>query len=187
MRLYHFTSVRWLESIMADGVIKTTASNIAGPERHEAPDKQTYLAYRTRGVSVATEPKVVWLTNNAVVDASYLGMIMRQEGDPFGTPIPAHMTPKEFRKTRVRITVEVPDADVHWWPYWARHNDRAKINERWYQQLAEGKKPKEWFVVTRQIPLDEIVQIEIDDSVVWPNIAQPKTGIVNAVKSWLHF
>lgn len=180
MVLYHFTSVRWLERIVADGVITTTASNIAGPERHEAPDKKTWLRHRTRGVTVATQPQVVWLTDNPVVDSSYLGATVIQDGRHY--PVPAHLVPVEFRKTRVRITVSVPDSDVHWWPKWAR---AQKINEHWYQQLAEGHKPKEWFVVTRPIPLEEINKIELDDSQVWPGNL-PKQSRLEAVKAWLH-
>lgn len=177
MILYHFTNVKWLEQIVADGVIKTTDSNLSGPSRAEAPNKKAWLEYRTRGITIENEPKVVWLTNLYVADPGYLGMVVN------GQPVPAHMVPAEYRKTRVRITVAVPDTDALWWPQFARHNGRHAINERWYRMMARDSDPKTWFVVLRPIPMEEITTIELDDSQVWPG--NQKLSRLDAVKAWL--
>lgn len=178
MILYHWTNVVWLEAIVTDGFIKTTASDIAGPQRAALPNKATWREYRhPKGMTPETEPKVVWLANNPLVDASYLGVVDAIHG----LPVDARMAPPEWRKTRVRITVDVPDADVQWWPRFAR---QRRMNEKWYQAMARGHRdPKEWFVVLRPIPLAEIIRIDLDGSQVWPS--QRKLSVLDAVKAWL--
>lgn len=177
MKLYHWTNIRWLEGIMEAGVITVTDSNLAGPTRDDlAPymsnateAKAAAKQYRSHWTS-ATAPKVVWLTDNPVVDPTYLGMIDTSGAAP--RPVPAHMIPAEFDKRRVRITIEVPDAEARagWWPHWAR---KMGIREAWYRHLAEGhRSPKEWFVVVRPIAMSEFVAIDIDGDQVWP-----KTGL----------
>lgn len=159
--LYHWTNVRWLESILADGQINVTASDLSGPTRAQVGKVAREYASRW---THETEPQVVWLADNPEVDPTYLGMI-DVRGDVPRT-VPAHMLPPEFRKTRVRITVDVPNADVHWWPRWARTKG---IRELWYQQLAEGhRNPHEWYVVTRPIPVSEFVEVMIDGQQAWP-------------------
>ena len=166
MRLYHWTNIRWLEGILAVGMITTTDSSLAGPTRYEVPKREA-RRFASRW-TLATEPKVVWLSNNPVVDATYLGMV--DASGPVVRGVPAHLLPPEWRKDRVRITVEVPDADALWWPRWSRQQG---IREAWYRHLAEGhRSPKEWFVVARAIPLSEFIAIHIDGDQVWP-----KTGL----------
>jgi hypothetical protein len=160
--LYHWTNIKWLEMIIASGVVMTTESNLCGPQPGEAP-KAARKRFASRWTH-ESEPQVVWLSNNPVVDPTYLGMIDVRSDVP--RMVTAQMLPPEYRKTRVRITVDVPDAAVHWWPRWSR---KMGIREAWYQQLAEGhRSPKEWFVVTRPIPMSEFVAIHIDDQQVWP-------------------
>jgi hypothetical protein len=162
VRLYHWTNIKWLEMILASGAITTTESNLRGPQPGEAPKaaRKRFASRWTR----ENEPQVVWLSNNPEVDPSYLGMVDLRGPTP--RMAAAHMLPPEFRKTRVRITVDVPDADANWWPRWAR---KMGIREAWYQHMAEGhRSPKEWFVVARPILMSEFVAIHIDDQQVWP-------------------
>lgn len=173
---YHFTSIKWLESILADGAITTTRSNLAGPTRAEV-GKDAARHHHSRWTA-GTEPQVVWLSSTPEVDASYLGMIDIRGLRP--VPLAAHLVPAEYRKTRVRITLELPDTDVKWWPQWARWN---KINERWYQAMADGNRnPKEWLLVERPVTMAEFVQIDIDDQQVWPR----ETKVFDRISKLLH-
>lgn len=164
MKLYHWTNVTWLEAIMELGLITLTDSMLAGPSRAEF-GKDAAKRYGSQW-TLATEPKVVWLSNNPVPDETYLGMVAMRDTGAY--PIAEHQLPPEWDKRRVRITVEVPDGEAEhgWWPRWARAH---RIREAWYQHIAEGhRSPKEWFVVQRAIPLSDFVAIDIDGEQVWP-------------------
>lgn len=90
-------------------------------------------------------PDVVWLTANS--DSQDQGAMLRgSDGRTFGS------------KTGIRITVDVPDGEVHYWPKWARQQG---IKERWYRALAAtpGANPRDWYVVMRPIPASEWVAI----------------------------
>lgn len=163
--LYHFTSTHHLTSIMADGIIRTTESNLAGPDASSLSQRKLRRQYCHSRLTRATEPQVVWLSKDPVPDTRYLGAVDGRNGQP----IKHEDVPPEWQKARVRITVSLPDADVAWWPKWARESG---IKEPWYQMLAHQSNPKLWYVVLRSIALSEVVAIHIDDEQVWPQVTQ---------------
>lgn len=130
MRLYHFTSPERLTMIRITGEIRVTESNI-GSNR---PDIRPY------GEHVG--PDVVWLTDVGVVSARGAGL---------------DRTPDGTDKTAVRITVDVPDHEVIWWPDFAVEHGMHKA---WRRALERGRDPRSWFVLTRPIPRAEWVDVE---------------------------
>lgn len=66
-------------------------------------------------------------------------------------------TPDGTDKTAVRITVDVPDADVTWWPDFAKAHG---MNRQWRRVIERGRDPESWFVVARAIPESEWVRVD---------------------------
>lgn len=60
-------------------------------------------------------------------------------------------------KTAVRIEVDVPDADVTWWPDFARAHG---MHRNWRRVIERGRDPESWFVVARAIPRREWVKVD---------------------------
>lgn len=131
MRLYHFTSPERLTMIRLEGEIRVTESNIGSPH----PD------WPPCGEHVG--PDVVWLTD---VDTIGNGAGLALDGSLDGTD-----------KTAVRIEVDVPDADVTWWPDFARAHG---MHRNWRRVIERGRDPESWFVVARAIPRREWVKVD---------------------------
>lgn len=151
MRLHHFTARDHLESILKEGRLRVTESNLSDRRTHAGPD-------------------VVWLTDEPSPDSAAWAEALYV--DRFGRV--ARVDPAG--KLAIRITVDVPDA-VHW-PAWARSHG---IRNMWYRKLAvAGGDPKRWWVVERPIWRDEWVSIvdmntgdellhDVDQPAVTPN------------------
>jgi hypothetical protein len=113
VRLYHFTSPERLTAILAEGVIRTTESNI-GSGRPDLPPCGDHVG-----------PDVVWLTDRQEPDARGLALDLQIDGTD---------------KTGVRITVEVPDAE-HWPAFataygmnatWRRAMEEDRAPQTWW-------------------------------------------------------
>ena len=90
VRLYHFTSTRYISSIAERQALLPSESNIGSPTEGFEPFGEHYA------------PDVVWLTNKQYNDGT-LGL----EGSALD-------------KGAVRYTVEIPDDEAHHWPEWSR-------------------------------------------------------------------
>jgi hypothetical protein len=117
--LYHFTSRVHLGSIMRNGEITTTESNLSMSQAHVGPD-------------------VVWLTS-----------------DPESPRNSEWWQGSFLDKTRIRITVEVPDA-IRWDDWVAFH----KIDKLWRSALMSVGGSPTWYVVERPVLKDEWVTVE---------------------------
>jgi hypothetical protein len=133
VRLNHFTNPTNADYMIASGVIMTTESNI-GCRPEDA------LRHGLHPVGEHVGPDVVWLTD--LDTAAQTGVL----GGP-------------ARKGGVKVTVEVPDAEVHPWSEWAFDHG---IHPTWYESLGRHNRPDRWWVVERPIPHTEWVEITAD-------------------------
>jgi len=141
VELYHFTSPERLRLIYAAGAIHVTESNIGSPR----PDWPPF------GEHVG--PFVVWLTD------------LEEVGAGRGAGLDASLDGTD--KTTVRITVEVPDLDVTWWPDFRQAHG---MNRQWRRALEKGRDPESWFVVERPISRNEWVRVEMLGAGVWAQV-----------------
>ncbi len=86
-------------------------------------------------------PDVVWLTSDPEPDA---------EGHALAGSC--------VDKTAVRITVDVPDAEVWGWLPWSRGH---RIPKKWARHLERGRRPATWYVMERPIPRAEWVAVDV--------------------------
>ena len=86
-------------------------------------------------------PKVVWLTTTT---------------DPGGNGLDGG-----FDKGAVRLTIDASGLPVHHWPTWSFEQG---IEGFWYDALdsAGGGGSENWWVCTREIPLDRVLTIEVN-------------------------
>jgi len=129
--LLHFTSPERLAMIRAAGFLKVTESNI-GSGRPDWPPSGEHVG-----------PDVVWLTDALETTAKALGVESVQYD---GTD-----------KMAVRITVKVPDAEVSWWPDFAREHG---IHRQWRRLMERGRDADSWWVIPRPVMLSEVAAIE---------------------------
>lgn len=135
MILYHYTNwIHYLE-ICASGEILTTESNIGS-------GRKDWLPY---GEHVG--PDVVWLTSSPYVSGSGV------ELDPMGV-LDRGPEMIEVDPTRIRITVDLPENEVHRWTPWSRQH---RMNPKWRRVLEEGMKPQDWYVIERNVPISEVL------------------------------
>lgn len=83
--------------------------------------------------------------------------------DPAGLPI-------GFRERRFRITVEVPDAEIHWWIDWANANleNPGEVRMLTAPRLVQipapndppDSHPDEWYVIERGVPRTEWLRVD---------------------------
>jgi hypothetical protein len=128
MILYHFTSVERIPLIQAAGFLRVTESNIGSGR----PDWPPYGEH--------AGPDVVWLTNEPEPDKVGLGVGTVDGSD----------------ETLVRITVDIADGDVMWWPDFRTLHG---IHPRWRRALEKGRNPDSWWVVSRNIVASEFVAV----------------------------
>ncbi len=134
MILYHFTSAERMDMIWRDGFIRTTESNIGSPW----PDSPPY------GEHVG--PDVVWLTDVEASSAVALGV---------GSGVRGLNSLDGTNKREVRVTVDVPDVDVTWWPDFARAHG---MNPKWRRRFEHGDPESRW-IVCRPIHMPEVVNL----------------------------
>ncbi len=131
MIFYHYTCVEHLEKIIDDGFLKTSESNVSPSEEHAGPD-------------------VVWLLKKPLTGQVPEMLTGRAEisGRPFG-----------IDKSRICITVDLPPTEVQRADkFWKKH----KVEQWWADRLSSlgGKsKVKDWYVILRNIPSEEWVEI----------------------------
>lgn len=99
-------------------------------------------------------PDVVWLTDEDEPDADALAIRTVDGTD----------------KTAVRITVDLDDSAVVWWPDFASAHE---FNRRWRRALERGHDPESWWVTMRPIPLAEVVAIEMAETGDEPAVSEP--------------
>jgi hypothetical protein len=134
MRLYHFTSEMYLETILQCGYLKVCESNIGAP----GPPFEGKI-----GEHVG--PDVCWLTD------------LRAPTKPLGLD-PPHILPpgaqwaEKSLKDRVRFTLELPDHEVHKWEPWARERG---IDPDWFAVLASFAVAKHVYLIERPVPREE--------------------------------
>ena len=131
MIFFHYTCIEHLEKIIDVGFLKTSESNVSPSEEHAGPD-------------------VVWLLKK-----------------PFRGQVPEMLTgraeisgrPLGIDKSRICITVDLPPTEVHRADkFWKKH----KVEQWWADRLSSlgGKsKVKDWYVILRNIPSEEWVEI----------------------------
>ena len=131
MIFYHYTCIEHLEKIIDDGFLKISESNVSPSEAHAGPD-------------------VVWLLKKPLTGQVPEMLTGRAEisGRSFG-----------IDKSRIRITVDLPATEVQRADkFWKKH----KVEQWWADQLNKlgGKsKVKDWYVIIRNIPSEEWVEI----------------------------
>jgi len=128
--LYHFTSPERLARIQGAGVLRTTESNIGSGH----PDWRPY------GEHIG--PDVVWLTDDQSPDGRALALDLQIDGTD---------------KMAVRITVDVDEADVWWWPDFALHHG---AHRKWRRLLGQGRAPESWWVHPAPIPVASFLAVE---------------------------
>lgn len=136
--LYHYTCKRWLTSIMNDGFLRLTESNLLDMRK---PENTTHLEAYNKGDRSADAylyKPVVWLTD-------------KEEPDEYGLGL--HST---VDKTEIKITVKKMPYFKKW-KEWSKANG---INKEWAQALSRGRDTNSWWVSPVRVRLEEIVKIE---------------------------
>jgi len=119
MKLFHFTCNAHWPSILQQGLLRPTESNIHMRHPHYGPD--------VVWLTTCPESHQPWM-HSLSVDL-VLGVRARTPGD-------------YIDKGRIRLLVEVETA--HHWPRWSREHG---IKKRWYRALAHtGGDPLTWYV-----------------------------------------
>ncbi|MCL4684698.1 hypothetical protein KJ059_08085 [Myxococcota bacterium] len=132
MKLYHFTALEYLRSILAEGI--TTGDVPLGPRRHGN------AVWLTR----APEPNAQLWTN----DGSHVlsDDERRLHASIFGAPVPRGSRVPD--KRAVRLTVEVPEGDkllTQWLPYARLRGAKTK----WFRALESSP---DWYIYRGTIP-----------------------------------
>jgi hypothetical protein len=84
-------------------------------------------------------PDVVWFSTHGAPDANDLGLVSTS-----------------VDKTKVRFTVNVKDAEP-----WCSFADRHEINPEWRDIIEEGRAPKSWYVVERNVLRSEWLYVQV--------------------------
>lgn len=139
MRLHHFTSRQHLPSILEDGLLRPTESNVG-------------TLYPVAGFpsGLHAGPEVVWLLDSETVDHGH-GLVLPQ------MPGVAH----DVDKTEVRITVDVPA--IRWLDWeWA-----DRMEPRWRAVMTESaggiEAVQHWYVLPAPIRRTRWREIAIRD------------------------
>jgi hypothetical protein len=149
VKLYHFTCWHNYMEIVVAGEITTTESNIGSP----------YEDWLPFGDHVG--PDVVWLTSHGEPAGNALeGLMIAVDDDGNVTDSWEETPPIEFDKSRLRITVELPDDEPQRWPDFSK---RHRMNPKWRRDFEKGKRPATWWVLERPVRVDEIVEVVADN------------------------
>lgn len=137
MNFYHFTSLYHLEKIKESGYIKTTASNLF------PPDKETFRVIDGKAMDKNYNYRqVVWLTNQIMPTAQSIGV-----------------NGSTVNKLAVRLTISTDTVpDIKRWKYFA---DEEKMDATWRNLFEHGRKASSWYVVEHNIPLEDVIAIDI--------------------------
>jgi hypothetical protein len=132
--LYHYTRAEWADSILREGVIRTTVPNLRPPTAFEELE-----LHASRGLvqTEAGSPSVVWLTTEERPGT----------GDDHGL---------SDEKRSVRIAVDVVAQP---WNRWAPR--QKNYDKQWVRHLgrAGGAKSSTWLVHTEPIDLKDVVEV----------------------------
>ncbi|GAA2131810.1 hypothetical protein [Nocardioides bigeumensis] len=132
--LYHYTRAEWADSILREGVIRTTVPNLRPPT-----DLEEVEVLLSRGfVQIeAGSPSVVWLTSEDRPGS----------GDDHGLP---------QEKRAVRIAVDV---GAQPWNRWAPR--QKNYDKQWVRHLGRvgGGKSSTWHVHTNPIAMRDVVEV----------------------------
>jgi hypothetical protein len=134
MRLYHFTALKYLESIRAKGLMP-------GEVALSASDRRENFA--------------VWLTTDPEPDGHGLDRCGQPltEREKIRKGVDLNEPAFWDNKREVRITLRIPSNDLRLrqWPTWARQNH---VDQQWYQALATsgGSKHRTWWLYLGVIP-----------------------------------
>jgi hypothetical protein len=132
MMLFHYTCREHLERIAFEGMITTTETNVGAPMLGE-------FVGAPRGPHFAKDG--VWLTTSRSLESA----------DSMG------LAGSRYDKTRVQITVDVPDREAKHWLTWAK---KKRIHPKWLEAMTSGRDAKSWYVVLRPIPRSEWLLVE---------------------------
>lgn len=66
---------------------------------------------------------------------------------------------RDALRIAARITVEVPDGEVHPWSEWKMRHDPVPVSGLEASARAWGGDPQAWFIVERDIPREEWIEI----------------------------
>lgn len=131
--LFHYTTGAYLESILNEGYLRLSESNLTNWSKVQFDQ----VAY-DQGKLKLYKP-VVWMTELEEVELkNSLGLFSK------------------YDKTEIKITIK---KQAHYKKYrdWAFKNN---IDKNWYRRLTQGFASNTWWVSDRIIPLDDIVKIE---------------------------
>lgn len=132
--LYHYTRAEWADSILHEGVIRTTVPNLRPPTTSEM-----FELNLSRGLvqSEAGSPSVVWLTSEDRPGS----------GDDHGLP-------QANRSVRIAVDVRAQP-----WNRWA---PRQKNYDRQWARILNrvgGGKSNTWHVHTEPIGMKDVVEV----------------------------
>jgi len=138
MRLNHFTCWNhFLEIVVVTGAITTTESNIGSGR----PDWQPF------GEHVG--PDVVWLTSHDEASGHGLENVFRSHPN----------FPIETDKTRVRITVDLPDNELQ---RWGTFSKQYRMHPKWRRVIEHNMRHSSWWVLERPVRPEEIVDAYVE-------------------------
>jgi len=138
--LYHFTCVGHLKTIMDEGLIRRTESNIGSP----SPDIEPYGEHYA--------PDVVWAFDIPDPD---LGQPEMLNG----------LLHQNHNKQLVRITFDVPGPIAFPWDAWSKEQG---INPHWKEVLERIGPPEHWVVVLQPVPRSQWKLVEYRESIEAP-------------------
>ena len=140
--LYHHTGLANLPSIMADGFMKLTPSNLLPPDDVTAhyeplygPDGEQY-GERYWDKNQSYKP-VVWLMTEEKPDYSKHGL----SGD----------------KTKVTFVFRYSFRFIPWKTF----ADANRMDPGWRYELEKGKRPRTWYICQTEIPISEAIEIRV--------------------------
>lgn len=129
--LYHFTSLSHLHSIMSDGYLKLTPSNLQEPINLRFDfEKMAYIADND------DHKPVVWLTKNPEVEIYGNGLIEA--------------------KTVIKITI----AKKPKYKTWESFAIQNCADPEYKKFLEEDRNPWDWYVSEKIIPVSEFIKVE---------------------------
>jgi len=146
MQLFHFTSIAHLPDIIRSGRLALCESNISVKRRMAGPP-------------------VVWLTKNGDPSADAHGL----QHDPAMQALHDYW---KIDKTRIRFTVEVPNAWVTRYHDWAKSQG---IDRKWLSEIMQTKGAFSWYVCSRPITMEDWVEIRdvVEDRAIWLPAPRP--------------